>query len=43
MIFTSENQLGVKFGSHIADLPRKGERLPFVSRNLIATVNDTQT
>lgn len=25
------------------DLPRKGERLPFVSRNLIATVNDTQT
>lgn len=25
------------------DLPRKGERLLFVSRNLIATVNDTQT
>ncbi|PMO71215.1 hypothetical protein BCT03_19420 [Vibrio splendidus] len=25
------------------DLPRKGERLPFVSRSLIATVNDTQT
>ncbi|UOE79498.1 hypothetical protein LTQ03_13635 [Vibrio splendidus] len=25
------------------DLPRKGERLPFVSRNLIATVNDIQT
>ena len=25
------------------DLPRKGERLPFVSRNLVATVNDTQT
>lgn len=24
-------------------LPRKGERLLFVSRNLIATVNDTQT
>ena len=24
-------------------LPRKGERLPFVSRNLLATVNDTQT
>ena len=27
----------------LTDLPRKGERLPFVSRNLIATVNDTQT
>nr|WP_244916947.1 hypothetical protein [Vibrio coralliirubri] len=25
------------------DLPRKGERLPFVSRNLIATINDIQT
>ncbi|MEZ9071905.1 hypothetical protein AB4269_23330, partial [Vibrio splendidus] len=25
------------------DLPRKGERLPFVSRNLIATVNHIQT
>ncbi len=25
------------------DLPRKGERLPFVSQNLIATVNDIQT
>ena len=24
-------------------LPRKGERLPFVSRNLIATVNHIQT
>ena len=25
------------------DFPRKGERLPFVSRNLIATVNNIQT
>ncbi|WP_157939104.1 hypothetical protein [Vibrio lentus] len=43
VLFTSENQSGVKYGSHITDLPRKGERLRFVSRNLIATVNDTQT
>ncbi|WP_261887531.1 hypothetical protein [Vibrio echinoideorum] len=43
MLFTSENQSGVKYGSHITDLPRKGERLPFVSRNLVAAVNDIQT
>ena len=27
----------------LTDLPRKGERLLFVSRNLIATLNDIQT
>jgi len=43
MFFISESQPGAKFGSHITDLLRKGERLPFVSRNLIATVNDIQT
>ncbi|CAK2423814.1 hypothetical protein VCRA2113O415_180037 [Vibrio crassostreae] len=43
MLFTSENQSGVKYSSRIMDLPRKGKRLPFVSRNLVAAVNHIQT